>query len=957
MDTMTDARMVRLPFTRSFPRASAPLDVVHIDVTTVRKQELPSDVDGRHLGMKYAVVFVDDYSRMKKVYFCKAKKDVPSLVRLYLLEVGSHALYGSAFVMHNGFRQMRIHTDGGKELNSATMEKVLLEFGLSANVTSAPHTPASNGVAERAIQTLQVDAAARLAMSKLPARYWHWAMRHACAARNKLASQRLTYADGSFEWTSPYELFHGRRPDVRHTVTFGSPCRVLLQGPERLWQGKMGLPGARGYVLGHGCDGVQIDGTYRLILGYIVLLRTGSVVFSRHVEIDERALVEGGHQTPFDKDVGDQAAPNEDDHQEEEEDEGEQRQPEGEQRQPAAQRARPAERAPARAPQLTAPPPPLEPIPEEEGMQALPDEMRRGHDPLRLDRASRSKTAARARQLRGRVRAAASTPDVKVPNNYKEAMTSPQAEMWAASMKEHLQGHEQLSSFVEVIIPAKQRAIPTRWVYALKTDADGNITRFKSRFVIKGFMQRAGIDYDEVFSPTIRGEQIRLMLAVGARQCGERMRVQGGSEVAVLGKGDVTNAYLTAPLPPEEVVLFELPEGYVPKLRASEGHRVVARSVKAQQGLKQSGRVWNGFQHSCLTQKGFEQCVIAPCIYLKKLERGYILVGIFVDDILFVNMSDVPNAIEREVLLLSEHYEVKFTSKLEKFLGAQFDETEVGIVMHHSQKIKEMMERFGVAEDEVAATPEVPDVAGQGGAEDEALLLHADKKEFQAVTGAIMYTMTSCRPDIAHAANTLARRMGRPRVKDMKTARRVLAYLNGTQHIGLLFKYKMDKSDHEGLLAYADSDWANDPDERRSTSGYVILFNGTPISWMSGLQTVVALSSCEAEYVALSECCREVAYLRQLMDFLHEPVHGPTTIYEDNQGTIDLTNNPVHHKRTKHIDVKYHFVREAQSKGDVLVAKVHTDNNCADIFTKATAAPTFHRHVRALMFCARARDR
>jgi len=190
MVTLRDAHMKRLPHRRSFPRAKAPLDVVHMDVVTLRRLDLPAGVDGARLGMKYGVVFVDDYSRLKRVYFCKGKDEVPALVRLFLLEMGSHAMYGSHFVMRDGFRQLRIHTDGGKELNSAAMEALLLEFGLSANVTSSPHTPTSNGVAERAIQTLLRDTVAFLAMSGLPSRYWHWAMRHACAARNKLASQR-----------------------------------------------------------------------------------------------------------------------------------------------------------------------------------------------------------------------------------------------------------------------------------------------------------------------------------------------------------------------------------------------------------------------------------------------------------------------------------------------------------------------------------------------------------------------------------------------------------------------------------------------------------------------------------------------------------------------------------------------------------------------------------------------
>lgn len=525
-------------------------------------------------------------------------------------------------------------------------------------------------------------------------------------------------------------------------------------------------------------------------------------------------------------------------------------------------------------------------------------------------------------------------------------------------MEEHLRGHEELGSFVEEIVPIGRRVIPTKWVYALKTNADGEIVRYKSRFVVKGFMQRQGIDYDQVFSPTIRSEQIRMMIGVGARQTGLRLRVNGRRRVAIMGKADVTNAYLTAPLPEDEEVLFELPRGYVSKLSAPVGHKVVARSVKAQQGLKQSGRVWNQHQHKCLLEQGFMQCEVAPCIYIKEIDEGYILCGIFVDDILFINVSEDVDALGKVVRLLSKHYEIKYDDKLDKFLGAEFEEKEEGIYMHLNQYIGDMMAKYGIDDDETEATPESTEASDKKADFDgEALLLRTDKKIYQGITGALMFAMTTCRPDLAHAVNMLARRMSCPRAHDMKAARRVLRYLNGTRRLGLLFKFKTDKKGEEGLLAYADSDWANDSIERRSTSGFVVLLNGTPISWSSGLQSVVALSSCEAEYVALSECCRELAYLRHLMAFLREPVQGPFIIYEDNKGAIDLTNNPVHHKRTKHIDVKYHYIRAEQTSGRVMVTKVHTDNNRADIMTKATTVATFRRHVDALMFHAGAASR
>jgi hypothetical protein len=331
---------------------------------------------------------------------------------------------------------------------------------------------------------------------------------------------------------------------------------------------------------------------------------------------------------------------------------------------------------------------------------------------------------------------------------------------------------------------------------------------------------------------------------------------------------------------------------------------------------------------------------------MKELADGYLLAGIFVDDILFVNASDNKEAVQNAVKALSKYYEIKYSDTLEKFLGAEFEELDEGIYMHLNQYVTEMMSRFEIGE-KTAPTPEASE-SDELSAADQALLLHADKKKYQEITGAVMFCMTTCRPDIAHAVNTLSRKMSAPRLCDLRTARRVLQYLNGTRRLGLLFKFETS-AEHSGLLAYVDADWANDKVEQRSVSGYVVLYNGTPVSWYSGLQSVVALSTCEAEYVALTEGCREVGYLKQLMGFLREPADCPVEIREDNQGTIDLSNNPVHHKRTKHIDVKYHYVRRAQENGTVNVVKVHTDHNRADIMTKATTAPTFRRHVDALM--------
>jgi hypothetical protein len=294
---------------------------------------------------------------------------------------------------------------------------------------------------------------------------------------------------------------------------------------------------------------------------------------------------------------------------------------------------------------------------------------------------------------------------------------------------------------------------------------------------------------------------------------------------------------------------------------------------------------------------------------------------------------------------LRKHYEIKLISKLEKFLGAIFEPFEDGLFMHLEPYIESVLQRFDMATCHSAPTPEI---ALSPSADDDSLLSADDRVLYQSMTGALMFAMITCRPDLAHAVNMLARRMSRPRALDMKAARRALQYLRGHARLGLLFKYGADPT-CSSLRAYADADWANDPVQRKSTTGYIVFFNGTPISWHSGLQSTISLSSCEAEYVALSECCREVDYLRSIMDFVKHPAGGPTEILEDNQGTIDLVSNPVHHRRTKHVDVKYHYVRDAQVQGRSRIVKVHTSLNHADILTKATDQATFKRHVGLIM--------
>jgi hypothetical protein len=225
-------------------------------------------------------------------------------------------------------------------------------------------------------------------------------------------------------------------------------------------------------------------------------------------------------------------------------------------------------------------------------------------DVSREDRASRSKArkgqakSAKSAQTES-AQPAQTVPD---PKTYAEAMAGPDAPLWKAAVSEQLQGHRDLRSYEEVIVPLSRRVISGKWVFVSKLGPNGKVLRRRARFVVRGFLQQRGVDYKEVFSPTIRKEQVRLMIAVAAKQTG--LKISEGCTVRVLSKGDVTDAYLNAPMPEGEEVLFELPQGYEPTLVAPPGMKVVARSLTAIPGMRQAGRVWNGHLHQTLLERG-----------------------------------------------------------------------------------------------------------------------------------------------------------------------------------------------------------------------------------------------------------------------------------------------------------------------------------------------------------------
>lgn len=216
------------------------------------------------------------------------------------------------------------------------------------------------------------------------------------------------------------------------------------------------------------------------------------------------------------------------------------------------------------------------------------------------------------------------------------------------------------------------------------------------------------------------------------------------------------------------------------------------------------------------------------------------------------------------------------------------------------------------------------------------------KVPYASACGSLMYAMVATRPDIAFAVGVVSRYMANPGKRHWEAIKGILRYLKGSQDVCICFG-KQDAEVH----GYTDSDYAGHVDNRKSTTGYVFTFTGGAISWISRLQRCTALSTTEAEYIAATEACKEAIWLSRLVGDLGFSGDIPS-LHCDSQSAIMLAKNPVFHQKTKHIDVKYHYIGEVLDDKLLELVKIHTDDNPADLFTKNLPAERF-AHCRALM--------
>ena len=514
------------------------------------------------------------------------------------------------------------------------------------------------------------------------------------------------------------------------------------------------------------------------------------------------------------------------------------------------------------------------------------------------------------------------TADINEPSNINEAWTGKNSAEWKKATESEYKSLIDNHTWELVPPPHDKNIVGSKWVFKVKRNADGTVQKFKARLVAQGYTQSPGIDYDEVFAPVVRYTSIRSLLAV-ANICNWEIHQM-----------DAKTAFLQGDL--NEEIYMRQPNGFVDPDKPD----YVCKLNKGIYGLKQAARCWNNSINSYLLSHGYKKSTADPCVYIKtvKSQDGtvhFVMIAIYVDDMLF--FSNNTEMLEKEKREIAKEFQVEDLGELHYVVGMSIVRDREKRTMSITQKkyLEGVLKKFDMENCKPVSTPlEFGKKYEELSKDDERF----DKQMYQRAIGCLTYAATISRPDLSTAVSVLF--MSNPGIEHWKGVKRVLRYVRGTLDIGLVY-YGNDTS--TVLTGYSDADWAGDLLTRRSTTGYVFQIQGSTVRWCSKRHACVARSTTEAEYIALSITSQEAVWLRRLLENVLKKQDNPTVLYEDNQGTMELTKNPKFHNRTKHIDVSYHYVREQVDNKNTSVKYCKTEDMLADVMTKELSKVQFER--------------
>ncbi|GJV69455.1 putative ribonuclease H-like domain-containing protein [Tanacetum coccineum] len=495
------------------------------------------------------------------------------------------------------------------------------------------------------------------------------------------------------------------------------------------------------------------------------------------------------------------------------------------------------------------------------------------------------------------------------PRKVSEALED---ESWVEAMQEELLQFKLQQVWVLVDLPNGAKVIGTKWVYRNKKDERGVVVRNKARLVAQGHRQEEGIDYDEVFAPVARIEAIRLFLAFAS--------FMG----FIVYQMDVKSAFLYGTI--DEEVYVSQPPGFVDPDHPTKVYKV----VKALYGLHQAPRAWYATLSTFLEKHGYKRGTIDKTLFIRRNKKDIMLVQVYVDDIIFGSTNK--SWCDEFEALMQSRFQMSSMGELTFFLGLQVKQNKGGIFISQDKYVAEILKKFDLVNVKAAITPMETKLPLTKDEE----AFDVDVHLYRSMIGSLMY-LTASRPDIMYAVCVCSRFQVTPKTSHLNAVKRIFKYLKGKPNLGLWYP----RDSPLDLEALSDSDYGGSNLDRKSTTGGCQFLGQRLISWQCKKQTIVATSTTEAEYVAAANCCGQVLWVQnQLLDYGFNFMN--TKIHIDNESTICIVKNPVYHSKTKHIEIRHHFIRDCYEKKLISVEKIHTDLNVADLLTKPFDGPRFN---------------
>lgn len=886
-----EGKQTRLPLNthKNMDHVTRPLSIVHSDVC--------GPINPPTINMQnYVLTFIDQYTHYCVGYLIKFKSDVFKCFVDFVRKSESH---------HN-LKVSKLYCDNGGEYLSNAMKLFCSDNGIEYHLT-APHTPAQNGVAERMNRTIFEKVRTMMIQSKLDKKFWGDAVSTAIYLINRSPTRANMHE-------TPYEKWHSKKPTLKFLKIFGSTAFVH----NKLMSGKLDSKSIKGIFVGYDTSGYRV-----YIPSKDKYVTSKDVIFDEVRYLESRPDI-GHHDTSKTHNSFVDAHSGSEMH-----------------CPTAGYSVKPpnifqiCEPIRSSSVECSDPESICDPIDNScvEFPKSVSNELNKNSfvecsnsESIPADNISSCddnlRRSNRLKEIKGIPHLNKIYSDFilysnvnlpLIPLSFKELEGRDDKSKWELAVQDELNSLKLNNTWEIVTKPTDKNIVDCRWVFAIKFDEFGNPNKYKARLVAKGFSQQFLIDYNETFAPVARMTSFRFVIAL-ANQFD-----------LLVHHMDVKTAFLNGIL--KEEIFMRIPEGIT-----YTGDKV-CKLNKSIYGLKQSARCWFERFDGVLKEYGFINSQVDNCIYLlegNSMNENIYLV-LYVDDLIIVtgNQSKLDD-LKHHLMKIFHMTDLK---DITLFLGIKVTRTNNKITLDQSAYIRTILARFGMEDCNPVKTPSETKFNFEALNSDEPC-----NSPCRNLLGCLMYLMLCTRPDISSSVNIISRYINKNNEEVWRNLKRILRYLKGTINLKLTYT----KSNYINILkGYVDSDWGgHDNTNPRSTSGYIFkLFDNNTISWSTKRQTIVALSSTEAEYSALCESGKEALWLKSLGQSIKLDFSNPIPIYEDNQSCISIAENPKLHSRTKHINMKYHFTRQLVDDNDIAIFYIPTGDQIADIFTKPLAAP------------------